>query len=106
MTLGNTYSTTVRAFNAIGESVDSSSVNVYSGTVPSKILNVVLDASTTTSITIRYDPPETNGGLTLTSFNIYHDIGQTGSFTQIQETDVSVLTRSLTGLTTGALIDI
>jgi len=41
----------------------------------------------------------------LTQYNIYHDIGQTGTFTQVVEADTSVFTFALTGQTTGVLID-
>lgn len=105
LTTGTSYTTTVRAVNAIGESADSASVAVNAGTVPSKISNVFLSASTATSVTVGWDAPSSNGGLTITQYNIYYDVGQTGSFSTHTETDNSVFTYQLTGQTTGVLVD-
>jgi len=105
LVLGNSYTATVRAVNAIGESADSGSITVHAATLPSKIQSVTLLSSTTTSIKIQWATPASNGGMSLTQYTVYHDAGQTGSFTSYVESDTSVHSFDLTGLTTGQLVD-
>lgn len=47
---GSSYKATVKAVNAIGESLDSNILNIHAGTVPSKIMQVALVSSSTSSI--------------------------------------------------------
>lgn len=116
LTLGASYSVSVSAVNSIGEGSQSSPVLVlHTGVVPSKMTGAsapLLNASTSLSITISWLPPSYNGGSSLTTYRVYHDIGQTGSFTMITLTDLSqtwmTLTSSSTGassLTTGQIVD-
>lgn len=51
---------------------------VYAGVAPSQIKILKWEASNTTSVTVRWVLPESNGGLSLTKFTLYHDVGQTG----------------------------
>jgi hypothetical protein len=75
LTPGKTYDITVTAVNSIGESLESTVLTIYAGTLPSKITDVSLKASTTTSITVQWTPPSSNGGLSLTKYTIYYDVG-------------------------------
>lgn len=79
---GNSYKVTVTAVNAIGESNPSVFLTIYAGTVPSKIKTLVWQDSNTTSITVRWDAPSSNGSLSLTKFVLYIDEGRTGTPTQ------------------------
>lgn len=81
LVIGYQYLVTVRSVNAIGESVDSTAFTLNVGTVPSKVDPVILVSSTTTSIKVQWKPPTTNGGLPLTKYKVYLDVGQTGSTT-------------------------
>jgi hypothetical protein len=36
--------------------------------------------STSTTLKIRWDPSDYNGGSLITSYKVYYDIGQTGTF--------------------------
>ena len=104
---GAVYEATVTATNALGESSVSAGLTLYAGTVPSKITLLQWESSTSTSIEFRWILPESNGGLSLTSFKLYIDEGQTGLPTsEIEVTDVFARTHELTGLTTGGLVDI
>ncbi len=76
--VGALYKATVTATNEIGESLSSSALTIHVGIIPSKIKNVRLESSTTTSIFLRWDFPESNGGLALTQYTVYLDVGQTG----------------------------
>ena len=107
LTVGNSYYAVVRAVNEIGESVDSNQITINAGTVPSKIKNVVLQTSTTVSFTIEWDPPVTNGGLSLTEYIVEVDIGQTGSITNTYPgLDPADNFFQISGLTTGTLVDV
>jgi len=79
---GSTYKVTVTAVNAIGESDPSSALTIHAGTVPSKIRTLIWEASTTTSITVRWEAPVSNGNLSLESFILYIDEGRTGTPSQ------------------------
>jgi hypothetical protein len=103
--LGATYEVTVSSVNIIEESVKSTPLTLHTGVRPSKMTGTsapVLLSSTAASITITWLPPAYNGGSSLTSFDIYHDIGQTGSFTKITITDMAVRTYALSSSSPGA----
>jgi len=70
----------VKAVNEIGESEPSNQVVIHMGVEPSQIQTLVWEDSTTTSVTVRWMPPQWNGGISLTKFTVYYDIGQTGTF--------------------------
>ena len=88
LTVGKSYKVTVRAVNIIGESLTSSELDLHAGTVPQKIQYLVWEASTTTSITVRYQKPASNGGLSLLSYNLYVDAAQSGTFVPQPISDV------------------
>lgn len=71
---------TVRSVNVIGESSSSNRLTVQAGIVPSQIKSLLWQTSTTTSVTVKWIQPESNGGLPLTKFTLYFDVGQTGTF--------------------------
>ena len=75
------YQITVRAINTVGESTDSNSLSLIAGTVPSKVLNIKRDISrtTTSSIYVIFSPPSDDGGNTITKYNIYYDLTNTGT---------------------------
>ena len=81
LNVGSTYLVTATSTNIIGEGLPCSPLTVYAGTIPSKVLNITLASSTTTSLYIVWNFPESNGGLSLTQYTVYLDVGQTGSFT-------------------------
>lgn len=84
---GHVYDIHVTAVNEIGESLASNYLVVHAGVIPSKIRSLRWESSTTTSVTVRWQLPESNGGLQLSQFTLYYDIGQTGSFETIAITD-------------------
>jgi hypothetical protein len=77
---GNSYQVTVRQVNEIGESDDSNILTVHAGIVPTKIQSLLWETSTSTSVTVKWTQPESNGGLSLTQFTLYYDVGQTGTY--------------------------
>lgn len=91
----------------IGESSHSNTLTVYTGVVPSKITGVRLESSTTTSIFVRWDFPESNGGLSLSKYSVYLDVGQTGAVTStIVIADTLQNWVEVVGLTTGVQVDL
>jgi hypothetical protein len=107
LTLGALYKATVTATNEIGESLSSSPLTIHVGILPSKIKNVRLDSSTTTSIFLRWDFPESNGGLALSEYTVYLDVGQTGVPTKtVTITDTLQNWLNVASLTTGVKVDV
>ncbi len=105
--VGNTYVATVTATNEIGESSKSAPLTIHAGILPSKILSVKLGSSTTTSILLRWSFPESNGGLSLTKYTVYLDVGHTGAPTStVDITDTLTNELDVTGLTSGARVDV
>ena len=104
--VGSQYLVTVTAVNAIGESNPSSALTVNVGTVPSKISEVTLQSSTSTTFTIQWPYPQSNGGLSLTQFTVYLDEGQTGTFSPVTVSDPNENYYQTGALTTGALVDV
>ena len=95
------------AVNILGEGSHSNELTLYTGTVPSKINELEWAGSSTTWVEFRWALPESNGGLSLTKFKAYVDVGQTGgSETQYEITDIFTRTLKLETLPTGALVDI
>ncbi len=106
LTASNTYLVTVTALNEIGESLQSLPLTIYAGTVPSKIKTLVWDQSTSTSITVRWEPPASNGDLSLLSYILYIDEGRTGTPSRtITITDTFQRKYIATSMTTGQLVD-
>lgn len=107
LVLGKDYYVYATATNALGESPYSNRLTVHTGIVPSKILNVRLESSTTTSLFIRWDFPESNGGLSLTQYTVYLDVGQTGAVTQtITISDTLQNSVEVDQLATGVKVDV
>lgn len=105
--VGHMYEVTVTAVNQIGESMPSVALTIHAGTVPAKIQGVELEASTTTSLSLRWDFPLSNGGLSLTQYTVYLDVGQTGAINQVLSvSDTLQNYLEVNGLTTGALVDV
>ena len=102
---GNTYNLVARSVNTLGESSDSNQLSAVVGLPPGKMLPPTLNASSSTSITIGWVSPTSNGGLPVTGYNVYMDIGQTGTFTLLKQSDPTVMTYIRTSLTTGVKVD-
>lgn len=83
----------------------SDSLEYSAGIAPSKIEVLAWEASSTTSVTVKWELPEFNGGLPLTHFSVYFDIGQTGTFEEYNEYNTFMRTFTLAGQTTGELVD-
>ena len=84
---GHKYTVTVTEVNEIGESLASDPLILHAGTVPSQIKDFTWYSSTSSSVTVRWNLPESNGGLPLTQFKISYDVGQTGAFVSTDITD-------------------
>ncbi len=56
-------------------------------------------------MTVRWILPVSNGGLSLTKFTVYVDVGQTGTFTAVDILDTFQRTYQLSGITTGEVVD-
>lgn len=93
---GFTYTVTVTSVNQIGESQASNQIQVNVGVAPSQISNLQWSASTTTSVTVSWGLPQSTGGLMLTKFTVYYDVGQTGVFTAVHITNTFQRTFQLT----------
>lgn len=94
---GKTYTVTVRSINVIGESDASNELTVYAGVAPSQIKSLLWETSTTTSVTVRWNLPESNGGLPLTKFSLHYDVGQTGIYQTVDIVDTYSRNYQLTG---------
>ena len=116
LVLGHSYQVSVSAVNAIGESTKSTPVlALHTGLQPSKMIGSSaprLDTSTSTSISIKWLPPSYNGGASLTEYAVHHDVGQTGTFTKVALTDLTVTSWTLdsnspgvSSLTTGQIVN-
>ncbi len=105
LTTGSTYNFVARTVNSLGESANSATLSVVVGLSPAKMSQPTLSASTTSSITIKWVEPSSNGGLSITGYNVYVDSGQTGIFTSYSITDASIRTYTVSSLTTGTKVD-
>lgn len=113
--LGSSYEVTVTAVNAINESLPSTALTLHTGIKPSKLTGISAPhhkASDATSITIEWLPPSYNGGTPLREYRIYHDIGQTGTYTLITLTDLNITeykfdssSPGASGLSSGTIVD-
>ena len=81
LTSGSSYKATVKSVNAIGDSFNSNILNIHAGTVPSKIMQVALVSSSTSSIKFEWENSQSNGGLPISKYSVYLDVGQTGTTT-------------------------
>jgi hypothetical protein len=79
LSVGLTYSISVTAVNAIGES-SKTSLSLLAASVPSKMSQPTLSAATSSSITIAYSTPSFNGGDSVTGYAIRRDNGPLTSF--------------------------
>jgi hypothetical protein len=84
---GHTYKVTVHSVNVIGESEASNELTVYAGVAPTQIKSLLWETSTTTSVTVRWTLPVSNGGLPLTKFSLHYDVGQTGTYETVDIVD-------------------
>lgn len=104
---GHVYVVSVTAVNVLGESVHSNKLTIYTGEVPSMITDLAWSDSSTTWVEFRWALPDSNGGLSLTKFKVYVDVGQTGGTeTEYEITDTFTRSFKIEALSTSALIDI
>lgn len=77
---GFTYKFKVKAVNEAGESAASSALGpVYAAQAPDTPRNLRLVTRSNSIIKIRWDAPQSTGGLPITSYNVYKAVGS-GSF--------------------------
>ncbi len=91
LTVGSSYTISVSAINAVGEGT-TASITVVAAGVPSQLSAPSVTSSTTSSITLTWNPPSFNGGSPVTSYLIKRDDGPQTSY----QTAVSVATTSYT----------
>jgi hypothetical protein len=56
-------------------------------------------------VTAKWILPESTGGLSLTQFTLYYDVGQTGSYQSVSITDGFIRSYTLSGQPTGSLVN-
>ncbi|MDB5238684.1 MAG: fibronectin type protein [Candidatus Parcubacteria bacterium] len=95
LTNGTSYSYYVTAVNAIGESASSSVVSATPAAVPSIPLSLVATRGNA-QISLSWSAPASNGGSSITSYNVYNTGGALATTT-------SGTTAVITGLTNGTL---
>ena len=106
LTTGATYKIVARTVNTLGESVDSTpALIVIAGLPPAKMAQPTLSTSTITSITIKWVEPSSNGGLPITGYKVYFDVGQTGTYAPYTITDTTIVTYTQNLLTTGTKVN-
>lgn len=96
--VGHVYNIFVTAMNELGESTPSNELTVHAGVQPSQVDFLEWESSTTTSVTIRWQLPHSNGGLELQHFTIYYDMYDDrplGSFESVIITDTYQRTYTL-----------
>ena len=80
-------------------------MTLYTGKVPSKMIGTGAPlhlSSISTSINLQFLSPHYNCWASLSAFNVYHEIGQTGTFTKIVITDMATRTYTLDSSSPGA----
>ena len=101
-----TYTLVVRAVNIYGESIDSDQEIVIIGQKPTTPSIPILTTQSSSDLGLQIVPSSSNGGVPITKYTVYYDIGQTGTFTKTDITDLADLTWSQSSLTSGTLVDI
>lgn len=79
LTVGVTYSISVTAINAAGES-PKTTLSLLGASVPSKMSAPTLSTASTTSITIQYTYPSFDGGDTVINYALRRDNGPLTTF--------------------------
>lgn len=97
LNIGHTYTLSVKSVNVIGESEASNLLTVFAGIAPTQIKSLMWESSSTTSVTVKWALPESNGGLPLTKFTLYIDVGRTGTFVPLDIVDTFTRTYLLSG---------
>jgi hypothetical protein len=109
LTSGIGYSFKLSAVNFNGEGVMSDPSVIKSCVVPTGVMAPQLIKSTSTSVSLRWSQPQSNGGCSVTSYAIFRDDGANGDFSTSLEPEVIgnnpylfdhvfILPASLTGL--------
>lgn len=80
LTSGIAYSFKVSAVNFNGEGLMSTPVVIRSCVVPSGVSAPTVVTSTSSSITLRWTQPQSDGGCPVTSYAVYRDDGANGAF--------------------------
>ncbi len=81
LTKGKIYYFYVVALNANGASLASPELTAYSCALPSGLAAPTLSTSTTTSLYLKWTPPTSDGGCSLTQYSLYRNDGAGGSVT-------------------------
>ncbi len=92
------------AFNAVGQSLSSSSLSVMAATTPSAPLNLQTISSSFNSITFGWSAPLDNGGTPVTDYKVYWNAGiDNNSFGLLSSTTLGFITYTYqVGITAGA----
>lgn len=83
LTTGKSYLFSVLAYSFNGEGIESAQVEFYSCQAPSVADPPTRITSTTTSITLQWSSPSTNGGCPVTSFAVFSDNGDGLTFSEV-----------------------
>ena len=105
LSTGFNYQFKVRSVNAAGPSdLSPASSSIITALGPSVPLNLDLVSRSDTSITFKWDPPLSDGGLNLLGYKVYMAIGS-GSYSEVitapSSTDPTILTHTQTASITG-----
>ena len=88
---GKLYNVRVRAYNFNGPSSWSTSATFNMWTLPSGFADPVITATTSTTITVQWTPPTSDGGWPILGYAVFIDDGHSGSFVEANmDSDPSV----------------
>ena len=93
---GGAYSFKVSALNLNGEGELSPALNVYACNSPSQPEAPTRVTSTTTTITLTWEPPSSDGGCSLTGYSLLTDLGTGGDVTTEVDTALRTSPETLT----------
>jgi titin len=93
---GGLYSFKVSALNLNGEGANSTVVSIYACDAPSQPAVPTRVSSTTTTITLTWIPPTTDGGCSLTGYSLLTDSGTGGAVTTEVDTSLNTSPETLT----------
>jgi hypothetical protein len=71
VTQGTTYFYKVTALNSVGESPASNEASAKPASIPTAPLNLIARTSSTRGVTLTWTPPSSDGGSTITTYQIY-----------------------------------